>query len=72
LSKQDPIVDLAKLHFLVDLCGGGMAEFGYRNAAQPSTRLSATLNGRSLVFAFSGYCKLGKSEGQRRRNNLRV
>jgi hypothetical protein len=34
LSKQDPIVDLAKLHFLVDLCGGGMAEFGYRNATQ--------------------------------------
>jgi hypothetical protein len=72
VSKQDPIVDLAKLHFLVDLCGGGMAEFAYRNATQLSTRLSATLNGRSLVLASSEYCTPGGSLGQRGQDNSRV
>ena len=31
-SKQEPLVNLAKLHLLVDLCGGGMADFSHRNA----------------------------------------
>jgi hypothetical protein len=49
--KQEPIVDPTKLHLLVDLCGGGMADFIYRNAIRHASHQPSGIHCATIAVA---------------------